>query len=504
MAEGIQNIVERTNERVHQVTNAFSKRHSDPVGVAFFYFIGRKVYIIVCTINSLYIRIRDVFAKSHFRFEFEPSSFTSFTDDEPSSPTRLSLPAAPSWKTNFRARASKVKQLPSNTLNRPALHRISDRNFKAVMAEKKGAEPIETVKFGAGIPNGSNCCFMASVVQALRVSPSFRQRLLSSDLRHRPVVQELRKIYDIIEGRPNHPKRALTDQEVIHFRQTCIESGCKLDSRGSQEDPSHFCQFLMSEVGLKVIPVREFKDHSFQIPVNSLDNDVESNIDFDLLASNEKTVIQTNKPLPLTDNLVTLQIAGAKEVITELKQLVSERAQVVDVERKLVQKDLTEKKLLTPELEEKIKSLNDVELVDVKKTLQLFPKHIPNILPIYLERADYNPKTFECFINNRKIDPSPFLEFPLVDQPGVVARYEFISAVTRQAPITDEVQKSINKESGHYAAWTKYQHKNKAIFAEYNSGKALLHTDTADKALEGIKQNSRLFLYEFVGLFRAP
>jgi len=482
MVEAVQN----STDTIKEVSRAPSK-HADPLGVAIFYFIGRKVYVIVRTINALYVRIRDVFSKTHLHFDFEPSSYSSCSFDAPSASSRFPLREAPRWREyDLKARRGKIKQLTIRNAQHVPLHRISEKMLKSALADKKDKEvgkeigPIQTVKFGAGIPNGANCCFIASVLQALRVSPSFRNRLKDPELRDSPVVSELRKIYAIIEGSRGHPKRELTGEEITHFRQVCIESGCQLDSRGSQEDSSNFCQFLMYQMGLKVFPIRAFNEHNLGIPANTLEPDE-----------------------PLTDNLVVLQVANAHEAVSELKELVRDRAEVVEVEPKLVRKDLLEKQKLTPEIEEKLKTLKDVELVNVKQTIQLFPDHIPKVLPIYLERAGYDRTTGQNFINNRKIAPSSYIDFPLVKQPGLCARYEFISAVTRQVPITDEMQKSVNKDSGHYVGWTKYQHKDKALFAEYNSGKSLLHTDTADKAFEDIKQNSRLFLYEFVGIVKA-
>lgn len=471
MTETVQNVLNANTP----LGDLFAKRASDKNSAPIIYLIGRKVYVIVRTISSLYVRIRDVFSKVHFNLDYDITNSFSYHDDTPSPDNhQYPLREVPTWASyQFKSRTGKI--MPKTSSQHCAIHRISNKLFNSFRKDTSAPSPIDTVKFGAGIANGNNCCFMASVIQALRLSPSFRARIRSADLRQSPVAQELRKIYGIIEGR-GQPKRALTGDEINAFRQVCIEAGFQIDNAMTQEDTSHFCQFLLYQIGQKEFPICEYNEHNFDIEVNAL-----------------------KKP-PLSENLVVLQVANTHEEVSEIKQLVSERTEIVEVEPRLIRKDYSEKNLLTPEIEEKLKGMKEVEQVLVKQSLQLFGQHIPHVLPIYLERGDYDRDKKQYFINNRKIAPTTLLEFPLADQPGFAARYEFISAVTREQALSDDVKKSLNKESGHYAAWSKFQHNESSFFAEYNSSSSRLHTTTADKALDGIKQNSRLYLYEFVGV----
>lgn len=386
------------------------------------------------------------------------------------------LRQAPSWK--FRLTESRTcKKLSTLSPKIGPLLRVAAKAFKELTGNAPAHSPIETTKFGAGIPNGQNCCFMASVIQALRFSPSFRTRLKDPELKSMPVVQELRQIYSIIEGKRNVEKRQLTSSEINHFRSTCVESGFHIDSFSSQEDSSHFCQFLLSQVGFEQFKTKEHNDHSFGIPVNALD-----------------------KGQPLTENQVVFQLAHSD--VSELKDLIQKRKIIVEVERKHVQKDLQEKGLLTEEISAKLQSMNEIELVPVEQTIQFYRTNLPHVLPLLFERGSYDMATGQTSINMRKIVPNKHIDFPLADTPGYAARYEWLSAVTREQAASTESTQVINKDSGHYGAWARYDHKGQAVFAQYDSGSSRLHTDTAAAAFDSITQNSRLLVYEYRGLVK--
>ena len=143
-----------------------------------------------------------------------------------------------------------------------------------------------------------------------------------------------------------------------------------------------------------------------------------------------------------------------------------------------------------------------VEHVPVEQTIQLYRSDLPRVLPIYLERAGYDLATNQNPINTRKIMPNSCIDFPLADLEGYSARYEWLSAVTRQPPITNHANEITDKESGHYVAWAHYDHKGHDAFVEYDSGTSKLHTDTASQVQKNVAQNSRLFIYEFRGLVK--
>lgn len=386
------------------------------------------------------------------------------------------LRQAPSWK--FRNTESRqCKKVSTLDPKVDPLLKIAAKAFQQLTGNHSAHSPVETNKFGAGIPNGQNCCFMASVIQALRFSPSFRTRLKDQELKDMPVVQELRQIYTIIEGKRGTEKRSLTSSEINHFRNTCIESGFQIDSYSSQEDSSHFCQFLLSQVGFEQFQTKEHNDHSFGIPVNALD-----------------------KGRPLTENQVVFQLANSD--VSELKDLIQKRKIIVEVERKHVQKDLHEKGLLTEEISAKLQAMKEIELVPVEQTIQFYKTNLPHVLPLLFERGSYDMATGQTSINMRKIIPNKHIDFPLADMPGYAARYEWLSAVTREQATSTESTQVINKDSGHYGAWARYDHKGQAIYAQYDSGSSRLHTKTAPAAFDSIAQNSRLLVYEYRGLVK--
>lgn len=337
--------------------------------------------------------------------------------------------------------------------------------------------PIETTKLGAGIPNGQNCCFLASVLQALRVSPSFRNRLKAPELKNMPVVQELRQIYSIIEGKRGVEKRNLTPSEIDHFRKTCIESGMPVYGEGSRsmECTAEVSEFILCQVGFKDFKMKEYNKHSFEIPVNALD-----------------------KSLPLTNNHVIFQLGDSQE--SEVQDLIKNRKVLVEVEKKHVEKDLLERGLLTDEIAAKLQTLKDVELVQVEQTMQLYRTNLPLILPVFIGREIYDAASGRVSINMCKNIPNKHVDLPLADRPGYAARYEWLSAVTLEQPKTTESTKVINPNSGHYTAYTRYDYKGKDVYAKYDNGLSRLHTSTAPQEADSIAQNSRLYFYEFRGI----
>ncbi len=420
------------------------------------------------------LRVAILSASKEF-LTLEPAAYSPYYDTFQRE--QFPLRQAPSWKMRILEQRA-CKQIPLLDPKAKTILRVAKKALTQITGNATANSPIETTKFGAGIPNGQNCCFMASVLQALRVSPSFRTRLKAKELKNMPVVQELRKIYDTIEGTSKETKRTLTSSEINHFRTTCIESGFQIDSFMSQEDSSHFCQFLLGQVGFEEFKIKEHNDHSFEIPVNALD-----------------------KGLPLTENQVVFQLANSE--VSEIKDLIQKRKMVVEVERKHVEKDLQEKELLTEEILEKLRAMKDIELVPVEQTMQLYRTNLPHVLPLYLERANYDRTTHQTSLNMHKIIPNEQIDFPLADMPGYAARYEWLSAVTREQPTSSLSSQVINKDSGHYGAWARYDNNGEAIFTQFDSSSARLHTDTAPEALDSITQNSRLLVYEYRGIVKA-
>lgn len=373
----------------------------------------------------------------------------------------------PKWTQRTQEMRNCKKITLLNPKTGPLL-KISKKAHEALRSQS----PCETTQFGAGIANGQNCCFIASVLQALRVIPSFRSRLKSADLRNSPVVQELNSIYSVIEGTRKKEKRSLTGAEIDHFRATCKDAGFTAESQVCQDDSSHFCQFLLTQVGFQDIQIKEHNDHNFDLPVNALD-----------------------KGRPIEENQVVFQLADTPQC--DVASLIQKRKILVEVEKKLVRKDLEEKGLLTAEIEQKLAQKQDIELVQVEQTMKLYRGKLPPLLPVYLERGYWDVATQSPQINSHKIEPNRYVDFPLEDMPGYAVRYEWLSAVTR------EPSAHFSKESGHYEAWAaRYKPDGTPVYNEYNASSSRLHTDTGQSAFENITKNSRLLFYGYRGIVK--
>ncbi|MCE5293833.1 MAG: hypothetical protein LLF94_04395, partial [Chlamydiales bacterium] len=300
--------------------------------------------------------------------------------------THYPLRRAPVWKMQNPERA--CKKVSYFDLKSAPLLKIQKTALKTLT----GKDPVSTTQFGAAIPIGSSCCFMSSVLQALKPSKHFRARLKASELKSMPVVQELKKLYAIIEGN-RCPKRDLTGAEVDHFRKTCIESGFQVDSEICQEDTSHFCQFLLSQVGFEEFPIKEQISHTFSVP--------EANI--------------FNPALPIRENMVVLQVAESK--VANLQALITDRPSTLVFEKQLVEKDLSEKEILTDDIIQKLQVLQNQEIVPIKETKLFDSTNYPKVLPIYLERNGFDLKTMKPVAYLDKITPDARIYFAIADKP---------------------------------------------------------------------------------------
>jgi hypothetical protein len=313
---------------------------------------------------------------------------------------------------------------------------------------------------------------MASAIQALRVSPSFRERLKAQELRDMPVVQHLRQIYDIIEGKKTQEKRALTSDEIDAFRKTCIESGYLVEAYGSQEDTQEFFTFLLSQVGFESFQVKEHNEHSFAISVNALE-----------------------KGLPIRDNMLVFQVGSSKA--SQLKDLIVNREMIIEVERKNAENSLSDSEELTEDEVRTLTTMKDIEPVPVKQTMKFYRNDLPRVLPIYLARESYDILTHKTSINTQTIQANPKIDIPLEDLPGYAARYEWLSAVSREQNITTEPIQEINKESGHYLAYTRYNSAGKPAYLKQDATSVSLINSDAE-----INKTSRILVYEYRGLVK--
>ncbi|MBS0635383.1 MAG: hypothetical protein JSR37_07975, partial [Verrucomicrobia bacterium] len=337
---------------------------------------GRVFVVVAETIHNIDKIVREVL--EGLKIAFAETSQVLFHARLPH-PEQHPLRIAPTWTFRNQALRANKKIAVVNPHAKPILNIT-----KKALSTLGCAAP----NVSAAIPNGQNCCFMASCIQALRVSPSFRTRLKAQELVDMPVVQHLRKIYSIIEGKN---KRDLTSSEINDFRKTCLESGYLFTSE--QEDGQELFAFLLSQVGFESFQIKEHNEHSFPIRVNALE-----------------------KGMPLKDNMLVFQVGSSKA--TELKDLIVKREMVVDVERKNVENILSEAEELTEEEFNTLTTMQDVEPVQVKQTMQFYRSDLPHILPVYLARESYDILSHKTSINTQGITANKQIDIPLADLPG--------------------------------------------------------------------------------------
>ncbi len=363
------------------------------------------------------------------------------------------LPPAPKWEF----RAQEPRRCKSNDI-KPLLS-LTDRHIKQIQTGN-------CTKIPKAIPNGSNGCFMAAILVALSVSPKFRSRIDSPELSSRPVVEGLRKIYSIIDNKKPTKKRDLTAQEINQFRKTCIEAGFIRRGHSSQEDTHEFSQFLLRELGCEDISIQQLNEHNFSIKVDL-----------------------TRK---LQENHLVLQVGDYEEA--DLQNLVLRRRSSVELMKNSAMQYLIDEDDLSEENLETISQMQEVETIPVQQTLQFSTTKLPPILPIFLERGNFDSLTGTYSINQHKFTPNLHLDIPLADSEGV-ARYELVSAVTRE-----QHGSKLNKDSGHYTSFIRYENNGKSYFVKYDSTSRVLHDS---KALEEIAENGRIYNYEFRKIIKA-
>lgn len=105
-----------------------------------------------------------------------------------------------------------------------------------------------SVTTSEGMTNHSSSCWMISVLQALRASPSFRLLYAPQPGQSNTLKRELFHLFDVVEGRNGEKKRRATEVETRQFRNLLRQYGLPIkDDRGYLEEP--FLQFLLKQLG---------------------------------------------------------------------------------------------------------------------------------------------------------------------------------------------------------------------------------------------------------------
>jgi len=114
----------------------------------------------------------------------------------------------------------------------------------------KSESDVETSE---GMDNDAYSCWLISVVQALRASPSFRVLFSPSSHERNSIKKELFHLFDIVEGRHGEKQRLVKYDEIRNFKKHLIKEGLEAKMNdGFLEEP--FLKFL-----LKKLHAREFE-----------------------------------------------------------------------------------------------------------------------------------------------------------------------------------------------------------------------------------------------------
>lgn len=103
-----------------------------------------------------------------------------------------------------------------------------------------------------GMWNDASSCWMISVLQALRASPSFRVLFRPSSHESNAIKKELFHLFDIVEGRHGEKQRRVNEEEIRRFKRLLIKDGLKVGMNdGFFEEP--FLKFLLKKLHARQI-----------------------------------------------------------------------------------------------------------------------------------------------------------------------------------------------------------------------------------------------------------
>ena len=330
--------------------------------------------------------------------------------------------------------------------------------------------PEAANRFGHGIRNGGNSCYINSVVQALRFVPRFMPILPASSAGAEQ-RQALLDLHETIEGRrEGQTKRCITEAEINEFRELMMDSGFGAASSRSQEDAAEFCQFLLDQIGFPLIHLKTQVYHELGIPIPSLDNGQVSENHLELTLGN----IPHNTELKdiVLSNIVTEEVVAASIKSRNDLQLTAECAKTLGALRQV----------------EHIQTLQSTHLIEGK---------IPALLPIFLKRYAFDVNTQKPTKNKTRIIPSKTIDFPLVGHPTKKARFSLAAMI---------IHDGVTFESGHCVTYVPQMIDGREVYIEYDDSLVLLHNNPRIDKLgwtqtiaDNAAINGYLYFYKFTG-----
>lgn len=261
----------------------------------------------------------------------------------------------------------------------------------------------------AGINNGSNSCYLNSVVQALSnvaISTLYREiNALPKDEQNKikQVREQLKKLHDKLSS-----KTTVSSSEINAFRNLLRTNGFQASST-SQEDAEQLCSYLLDILHIK--PVRYLLETAHEAPVPIPHLDV--------------ATVQQSPMLPLKYE------QAAKD--SSIQQLLysSPYNEEFDIE--------SLKKTLPDECLKKLNSLGSSPKSFVAlRSIALEPDNIPKLLPIHLSRFTYIHGSLRK--KSDTIHPSEEISLPIAGSTSQ-ASYELSAIVIHRGEVVD---------AGHY------------------------------------------------------
>jgi len=374
---------------------------------------------------------------------------------EPSPSSQAVIAAPVITQTNYAGRCYSLVETTWTRLKElffRALGKIIEclEALKTSLTPARGHSSTIAARFGYGIKNGGNSCYISAVVQALRFTPL--PSLLST--KTAPLSESGTAFLRLV----GKLRRTAQAEEINGFRQLMRRHGFRTTSRASQEDASQFCQFLLDAVGFQPIQQKVEVFHQAGLTVPSLDRG---------------RVVENHIQLGL----------GRAVANSELKDLALSSLIMEEVEAAKIasQSDINQGE----ECRQALREMKPLEEIPTLQSIQLEEGKIPELLPIFIKRFEFDAGLQQMTKLKTRILPSPTIDFPLTNHPTKKARFVLCSVV---------VHSGTSAKQGHYYTYVPKEIEGRRAYLEYNDSTVRLHRNPAT-VLDDVAENGYLYFY---------
>ena len=335
-------------------------------------------------------------------------------------------------------------------------------------------------KYGHGIYNGYNSCYINAVVQALRfvqtdlfdtnenISTSatlHRQKLKTLFATINPHLNALPLDASPVDTRHSDTRlvttRPVSAHEISAYRKFMISSGFPARSEFAQDDSALFCMFLLEKLEVRTLPLKLDIKHLLQLNIPAFSKD---------------QPFPAYLPLGLGEDTSTSSIS---ELVATREFL--ERVDVTKLRANTsVNQDERSQKLL--------KDLPDFLDLPTSQQIVLKNNFLPKTLPIFLKRTLYDLQTRAPKKNKRAVLPSLTLEIP-IENTNLQAKYTLSSVVVHKGQAT----------RGHYTTFIP-KFEDSSLWIEYDDSFVMCvdqkkNPERYARLTHFIAQNGYLYFY---------